>query len=76
MHYSCLVSGCTVRVEDLTIGSTKNFDLNSSQLVKDERVTIEHSYPEFIHWLTLKILRLQWTKLLKPTSVQLDAYLI
>ena len=76
MHCSCLVSGCTVRVEDLTIGSTKNFDLNSSQLVKDERVIIEDSYPVFIHGLTLQILRLQLTKLLKPTSAQLDDYLI
>ncbi|MCU8006850.1 MULTISPECIES: hypothetical protein [unclassified Shewanella] len=42
------MSGCTVRVADLTVGSTKNFDLNSGQLVKGTRVTGEDSYPVFI----------------------------
>lgn len=43
-----IMSGCTVRVADLTVGSTKNFDLNSGQLVKGQRVTAEDSYPVFI----------------------------
>lgn len=43
-----IMSGCTVRVADLTVGSTKNFDLNSGQLVKGERVTAEDSYPVII----------------------------
>ena len=42
------ISGCTVRVADLTVGSTKNFDLNSGNLVKGARVTGEDSYPVFI----------------------------
>ncbi|WP_445775091.1 hypothetical protein [Shewanella sp.] len=39
------ISGCTVRVADLTVASTKNFDLNSGNLVKGQRVTGEDSYP-------------------------------
>jgi CheY-specific phosphatase CheX len=41
------MSGCTVRVADLTVGSTKNFDINSGNLVKGERVTGEDTYPVF-----------------------------
>ncbi|BCV27247.1 MULTISPECIES: hypothetical protein [Shewanella] len=46
--FSLLVSGCTVRVADLTVGSTKNVNLNSGQLVKGERVTGEDSYGVFL----------------------------
>jgi len=38
-------SGCTVRVADLTVASTKNFDLNSGHLVQGQRVIGEDSYP-------------------------------
>jgi hypothetical protein len=41
-------SGCTVRVADLTVASSKNFDLNSGKLVKGERVSGEDTYPVFI----------------------------
>lgn len=43
--FCLLVSGCTVRVADLTVGSTKNLNLNSGKLVKGVRVTGEDSYP-------------------------------
>jgi hypothetical protein len=39
------ISGCTIRVADLTVASTKNFDLNSGTLVKGKRVSGEDSYP-------------------------------
>lgn len=40
-----LLSGCTVRVADLTVASTKNYNLNSGKFVKGKRVTAEDSYP-------------------------------
>lgn len=39
------VSGCTVRVADMTVGSTKNYNLNSSKFVKGARVVGEDKYP-------------------------------
>lgn len=36
-----LLSGCTVRVADMTVGSTKNYNLNGSKFVKGQRVTGE-----------------------------------
>lgn len=41
-------SGCTIRVADMTVGSSKNFDLNSGNLVKGKRVVGEDKYPVFI----------------------------
>lgn len=38
-------SGCTVRVADMTVGSTKNYNLNSAQFVKGSRVTGEDNIP-------------------------------
>lgn len=38
-------SGCAVRVADLTMASTKNYNLNSNQFVKGERVTADDSVP-------------------------------
>jgi hypothetical protein len=40
-----LLSGCTVRVADLTVASSKNYNLNSTQFVKGKRVTAEDTYP-------------------------------
>lgn len=40
-----VASGCTVRVADMTVGSTKNYNLNSAQFVKGPRVTGEDSVP-------------------------------
>ncbi|HEX4501882.1 MAG TPA: hypothetical protein VH187_12130 [Scandinavium sp.] len=40
-----LLSGCTVRVADLTVASSKNYNLNSTKFVKGKRVTAEDSYP-------------------------------
>ena len=40
-----VASGCTVRVADMTVGSTKNYNLNSAQFVKGPRVTGEDKYP-------------------------------
>lgn len=39
------LSGCAVRVADLTVASTKNYNLNSNQFVKGERVTADDSVP-------------------------------
>lgn len=36
-----LLSGCTVRVADMTVGSTKNYNLNAAKFVKGKRVTGE-----------------------------------
>jgi len=33
-----LLSGCTVRVADMTVASTKNYNLNSAKFVKGQRV--------------------------------------
>lgn len=38
-------SGCSVRMADLTVASTKNYNLNSNQFVKGERVTADDSVP-------------------------------
>lgn len=40
-----LLSGCTVRVADLTVASTKNYNLNGGKFYKGERVTAEDTYP-------------------------------
>ena len=40
-----LLSGCTVRVADLTVASTKNYNLNGGKFYKGKRVTAEDSYP-------------------------------
>lgn len=42
------LSGCTVRMADMTVGSTKNFDLNNGNLTIGERVIAEDTYPVFI----------------------------
>ncbi len=40
-----MASGCTVRVADMTVGSTKNYNLNAAKFVKGPRVIGEDSYP-------------------------------
>ncbi|HEY2455285.1 MAG TPA: hypothetical protein VGI71_22230 [Scandinavium sp.] len=40
-----LLSGCTVRVADLTVASSKNYNLNSMKFAKGKRVTAEDIYP-------------------------------
>lgn len=40
-----VASGCTVRVADMTVASTKNYNLNSSKFIKGERVVGEDNYP-------------------------------
>ena len=42
------VSGCTVRVADMTVASTKNHNLNSSKFIKGDRVIGEDNYPVII----------------------------
>lgn len=39
------VSGCSMRVADMTVGSTKNYNINSAMFVKGPRVTGEDKYP-------------------------------
>jgi len=34
-----LISGCATRVADMTVGSSKNYNINSTQFVKGKRVT-------------------------------------
>ncbi|WP_460055504.1 hypothetical protein [Pseudomonas sp. S2_D06] len=41
-------SGCTIRVADMTVASTKNYNINASKFVKGKRVTGEDNYPVII----------------------------
>ncbi len=43
-----LLAGCSSRVADLTVASTKNYNLNSNNFVKGARVTAEDSAPVVI----------------------------
>lgn len=43
-----LLAGCTVRVADLTMASTKNYNFNGGPFMKGKRVTAEDSYPVFL----------------------------
>ena len=38
-------TGCSVRMADMTVASTKNYNLNSNQFVKGQRVTGEDKVP-------------------------------
>lgn len=40
-----VLSGCSIRVADLTVGSTKNYNINGNKFVTGARVTAEDSYP-------------------------------
>lgn len=40
-----LLSGCSYRIGDFTIGSTKNYNINSNQFVRGKRVTGEDFVP-------------------------------
>ena len=42
------LSGCSIRMLDLTVGSSKNFDINSGDLQKGKRVVGEDSAPVFL----------------------------
>ncbi|ALB70778.1 hypothetical protein ACOZ06_000385 [Cronobacter muytjensii] len=43
-----LLSGCSARVADMTVASTKNYNLNSNKFVKGARITGEDSAPVVI----------------------------
>ena len=43
-----MLAGCSSRVADLTVASTKNYNLNSNNFVKGARVTAEDSAPVVI----------------------------
>ncbi|QXY82496.1 hypothetical protein EWI73_00170 [Salmonella bongori] len=43
-----LLSGCSARVADMTVASTKNYNLNANKFVKGARVIGEDSAPVFI----------------------------
>ncbi|MEN4633733.1 hypothetical protein ABEG70_01415 [Pantoea agglomerans] len=43
-----LLSGCTVRVADMTVASTKNYNLNAAKFEKGARVTGEDKAPIII----------------------------
>ena len=40
-----MLSGCTVRVADMTLASTKTVSFDRSHFVKGQRVTAEDTYP-------------------------------
>lgn len=42
---SLLLTGCSIRVADLTVGSTKNYNINGNKFVVGQRVMAEDSYP-------------------------------
>ncbi|OXY81317.1 hypothetical protein [Oceanimonas doudoroffii] len=39
------LSACSMRVADMTVGSTKNYNINAAKFVKGERVKGEDTYP-------------------------------
>lgn len=39
------ISGCTVRTADMTVASTKNYNINSTKFIKGKRVIGEDTYP-------------------------------
>lgn len=43
-----LLSGCSIRVADLTVGSTKNYNINGNKFLTGQRVMAEDSYPVII----------------------------
>ncbi|MFV0574791.1 MAG: hypothetical protein ACK5NC_05165 [Vibrio sp.] len=43
-----LLSGCSARLTDMTLASTKSVNLNSGELVTGQRVKTEDMYPVFI----------------------------
>ncbi|MDR7344382.1 hypothetical protein J2X14_002803 [Pantoea alhagi] len=43
-----VLSGCSMRVADLTVGSTKNYNINGNKFVTGPRVSAEDSYPVII----------------------------
>ena len=43
-----LLSGCSQRVADLTVASTKNYNINGGKFVNGPRVTGEDSVPVFL----------------------------
>lgn len=45
---SITLSGCAIRMADMTVASTKNYNLNSNQFVKGERVIGEDKVPVLI----------------------------
>ncbi|WP_338561951.1 hypothetical protein [Erwinia sp. E_sp_B04_7] len=40
-----ILSGCSIRIADLTVGSTKNYNINGNKFVTGPRVKAEDSYP-------------------------------
>lgn len=66
-----LLSGCTVRVADLTVASTKNYNLNGGKFYKGKRVTAEDSYPVIISLLASRTLKQPLIERLKKIAVQL-----
>ena len=50
---SIILSGCTARVADMTVASTKNYNLNSNKFVKGARVKGEDSVPVIIMPLSM-----------------------
>lgn len=66
-----LLSGCTVRVADLTVASTKNYNLNGGKFYKGKRVTAEDSYPVIIFPLASRTLKQPLIERLKKIAVQL-----
>lgn len=64
-----LLSGCTVRVADMTVGSTKNYNLNSAQFVKGARVIGEDTAPVFIFPLGIPNVKTAMDRAIEKTVV-------
>lgn len=59
------LSGCSQRVADLTVASTKNYNMNGGQFVTGNRVTGEDSSAIVIFLSVCQMLRKQRTRLLR-----------
>lgn len=66
-----LLSGCTVRVADLTVASTKNYNLNGGKFYKGKRVTAEDSYPVIIFPLGIPNVKTAADRAIEKIVVQL-----
>jgi len=72
------VSGCSIRMADMTVASTKNYNINSNQFVKGQRVTGEDKVPVFLFPLGIPNFKTAIDKAIEkePCSVALSDVVI
>lgn len=63
-----LLSGCTQRISDFTLTSTKNYNLNANKFVKGKRVTGEHTVPKVIFPLGRPDIKTAIDKAIEPNK--------